>query len=111
MLLTPFLLGALHRRSEFLNFSHDLIQNHLSKLPMLKKKIILVILKIKYFHLIEKTNVNYAEICRIGNLEADFNKFRLFNFSLCFYTTIIQIKGKVIFLDKNSKRHFTTDIA
>ena len=33
-----------------------------------------------FFFSIVKVNENYAEICRVGNMEADFNKFRLFNF-------------------------------
>ena len=40
MLSTSFrnvLLGTLHRRSKFANFCHDLMQNHLSLLPMHKK--------------------------------------------------------------------------
>ena len=31
-----------------------------------------------------KMKANYAETCRIGNLEADFNKFHLLNFSEIF---------------------------
>ena len=43
-------------------------------------------LKIKYFHFfpIVKINANYTEICRVGNLEADFQQFPLFKFSKSF---------------------------
>ena len=38
------------------------------------KSFILVIVfqKIKYFHFSHSKNANYAEICKVGNLEADF---------------------------------------
>ena len=78
-----FLLGALHRRSKFANFFHNLMQNHLSLLPMhikfyssqwcLKNKIFL-------FFPIVKMNANYAEICSVGNLEADFQHIPLVQF-------------------------------
>ena len=66
--------------------------------------------KIKYFYSIVKMNANYAEICRVGNLKAEFQQIRLFNFpeisQYCCETSIIQIqqrKVKIIFLDENSK--------
>ena len=57
---------------------------------------------------IVKMNANYAEICRVGNLEADFQQVLLVPFFLkfsqyCCETSIIQIqqrKLKSIFLDK-----------
>ena len=56
-------------------------------------------------------NANYAEICRIGNLEADFQQVQLVHFFLkfpqcCCETSIIKIqqrKEKNIFLDEKSK--------
>ena len=37
--------------------------------------------KIKYFHLsVVKMNANYAEICRVGKLEADFQQVQLVPF-------------------------------
>ena len=60
----------------------------------------------------------YAEICRVGNLEADFNKFCLLKFSEIF-TVLLWNKFKVskenekkkIFSDKNPKNHFSIEIA
>ena len=56
-------------------------------------------------------NANYVEVCRVGNLEADFQRFPLVHFFLkisqyCCETSIIQIqqrKVKNIFLVKLSK--------
>ena len=75
--------------------------------------------KNKYFHFfpIVKFNANYAEICRVGNLEADFQQVPLVQFfpkfsQYCCKTSIIEIqqekwkkkkKKKKMFLDKNSK--------
>ena len=53
------------------------MQNRLSKLPMHKKFYsIHWILKNQIFSLfpIIKMNANFAEICRVGNLEADFQQ-------------------------------------
>ena len=67
-------------------------------------------------------NANYAEICKAGNLEADFQQVLLVQFFLEFsqhrYETsihVIQIqqrKVKNIFLDKNKKKkdHFNIEI-
>ena len=57
-------------------------------------------------------NANYAEICRVGNLEADFEQVPLVHFFLKFSqyrceTSIIQIlqrNMKNIFLMKNSNK-------
>ena len=57
-------------------------------------------------------NANYAEICRVSNLEADFQQVLLVQFFLKFSqyfceTSIIQIqqqKVKNIFLDKKLKK-------
>ena len=78
-------------------------------------------LKYQVFSLfpIVKMNANYAEICRVGNLEADFQQVPLAQFFLkfsqyCCETSIIQILQrnlKIIFLIKNSKNHFTIEIA
>ena len=60
-------------------------------------------------------NANYAEMCRVGNLEADFQQgFLLFNFFLKFSqyfseTSIIQIqqrKVKIFSKTKVLKNHF-----
>ena len=56
-------------------------------------------------------NANYAEICRVGNLEADFQHstcsiFLKFS-QYCCETLIIQIqqrKVRTVFFDKNSKK-------
>ena len=53
-------------------------------------------------------NANHAEMCRVGNLKADFQQMLLIlKFSqYCCETSIIQIqqrKVKNIFLDKDSK--------
>ena len=75
---------------------------------------------------IVKMHTNYAEICRVGNLVADFQQVLLvlffFKFSqYCCETSIIQMqqrKVKNIFLDQSSnycvvghKNHFTIEIA
>ena len=57
-------------------------------------------------------DANYAEICRVGNSEADFQQVPLIQFFLifsqyCCETSIIQIqqrKVKNISLDKNSNK-------
>ena len=65
------------------------------------------------FFPIVKMNANYAEIRRLGNLEADFQKVQLVHFfflkfsQYCCETTIIQIQQrnvKIVFLDRNSKK-------
>ena len=69
---------------------------------------------------IVKMNANYGEICRVGNLEADFQLVPLVHFFLKFSqyfceTSIIKIqrrKIKNIFFDKKiPKKHFIIDIA
>ena len=77
-------LGALHRRSEFANFCHNFIQNHLSKLvPMYKyfysSHWFLNNQMFLLFPIVE-TNANYAEICRAGNLEVIFQQVPLVQF-------------------------------
>ena len=62
---------------------------------------------------IAQMNANYAEICRVGNLEADFQHstcsiFLKFS-QYCCETLIIQIqqrKVRTVFFDKNSKKSF-----
>ena len=57
--------------------------------------------------LIVKMNANYAEICRVGNLEADFQPSPLIHFFWNFQTSKIKIqrrKIKNIFLDKTSQK-------
>ena len=62
---------------------------------------------------IVKMNANYAEICRVGNLEANFQQVTLVYFFLkfsqcCCETSIIkfqQRKIKNIFLDKKISNH------
>ena len=58
-------------------------------------------------------NANYAEICRVGNLEADFQQRLVVQFSEIFTillrninnsNSIKKCKKKTIFLDKNSKK-------
>ena len=64
-------------------------------------------------------NANYAEICRVGNLEQIFNKFCLFNFSEIFTILLWNInnsnsakKSKKYFLrQKFQKNHFTIENA
>ena len=59
-----------------------------------------------------KINANYAEICRVGNLEADFPQVPLVPFLLiflqyCCETSIIQIKQSKmenIFIEKTNKQ-------
>ena len=47
--------------------------------------------KIKYFHFtIVKMNANYAEICRVGNVEADFQQVLLVQFSLNFHNVVVK---------------------
>ena len=78
-----FLLDALNRRSKFANFCHDLMQNHLSQLPMYK---IFYsshwFLKSQIFSLfpIVKMKPNHAEIYRVGNLEPNFQQVPLVQF-------------------------------
>ena len=63
------------------------------------------------FFPIVKMNANYAEICRVGNMEADFQRpacsiFLKFS-QYCCETSIIQIQQRKIitfFLDKHSKQ-------
>ena len=78
-----FLHGTLHKRSKFANFCHNLMQNHLSLLPIHKKFYsIHWILKNQIFSLfpIVKMKANFTEICRVGNLEADFQQVPLVQF-------------------------------
>ena len=65
---------------------------------------------------IVKMNANYAEICRLGNLEADFQQVPIVHFFLkfsqcCCETSIIiniqQRKIKNIFLDEKSPQKIT----
>ena len=57
-------------------------------------------------------DVNYAEICWVGNLEADFQQVWLVQFFLNFHNIVLKHqyfkfskeKKKNIFLDKNSKK-------
>ena len=56
-------------------------------------------------------SANYAEICRIGNLEAEFQQIPLVQFSEIFTILLQNIsnlnsvkKSKNIFLNKNSKK-------
>ena len=100
-LFVCFLLGDLHR-SNFANFCHNLKQNHLSYLPMHKMFYFSHWLKNQIFSLflIVKMNANYEEICRVGNLEAVFNKFSIssvcsicLKFSqYCYETSIIKFQ-------------------
>ena len=71
-----FLLGALH--SKFANFCHDYLSCICSK----KFYSSHWILKNQTFSLfpIVKMNTNYTEICRVGNLEADFQQVPLGHF-------------------------------
>ena len=55
------------------------------------------------FFPIVKMNANYAEISRVGNKEACFNKFHLFVFFFCFFffseiseTSVIQIQQRKV---------------
>ena len=76
-------------------------------------------LKIKCFQFFPTVKVvaNYAEVGRVGTLEAGFNKFRLLKFSEIFtivWILIIQSQlNKIkIFSDiKYPKHHFTIEIA
>ena len=59
-------------------------------------------------------NANNAEICRVSNLEADFNKFRLFNFSEIFTILLWNInnlksakKSEKYFLRQKLKKEIT----
>ena len=64
-------------------------------------------------------NANYAEIYRAGNLEADFQQALLVQFFSEIFTILLwninnlnsAKKRKNIFLHKNSKNHFTIEIA
>ena len=99
-----FLLGTLHRRNKFANFCHDLMQNHLSKLPMQKKFyssqwFLKKSNSFTFSHSKNECTVTWRQI---------FNKFCLFNcseiFTILLETSIIQIqqrKVKSILLDKN----------
>ena len=49
-------------------------------------------------------NANFAEICRVGNLEADFQQVRLFNFSEIF--TILFWNINNLNSAKKSKKYF-----
>ena len=49
-------------------------------------------------------HANYAEVCRVGNLEADFNKFRLFKFSEIFTILLCNISNSNS--AKKSKKYF-----
>ena len=58
-----------------------------------------------------KMHANYAEICRVGNLEADFQQVLLVQFFWNFHNIVVkpiiqvqQRKVKNIFLEKNSKK-------
>ena len=94
------LLGAFHRRRQFANFYHNLMQNHLSQLPMQNKFYSshwFLKNKIPYFYFFPtvKMYAHYAEICRVSNLEADFQRpacsiFLKFS-QYCCETSIIQI--------------------
>ena len=78
-----FLLDDLHRRSKFAIFCHDLVQNHLSQLPMYKKVYSTYwFLKNQLFSLfpIEKMKPNHAEICKVGYLESNFQQVLLVQF-------------------------------
>ena len=78
-----FLLDALHRRSKFANFCHDLMQNRLSKLPVYKKFYSSYwFLTNQIFSLFPfvKMKPNHAEICRVGNLETNFQQVPLVKF-------------------------------
>ena len=69
----------------------NIFRNYLSS-----KRFILVIgfqkKKIKYFHFfpIVKMNANYAEICRVGNLEADFQQVSLVQFFWNFHKIVVK---------------------
>ena len=75
-----FLLGALLRRSKFANVRHDLMQNYLSS-PLTKSFILFAVFflfkkKLSLFPIVKK-NAIHAGLCRIGNLEADFQQVPL----------------------------------
>ena len=79
------------------------------------------ILKHQIFSLfpIVKLNANYAEIYRVSNLVADFQQVPLVQFFSEIFTILLwninnlnsAKKRKNIFLHKNSKNHFTIEIA
>ena len=90
----------LHKR--FANFCNDLKQHNLLKLPMHKTFYSRHgFFKNQIFSLfpILKMNTNHAEICRVDNLEADFQEILLVQFFLKFSqysceTSILQIQQK-----------------
>ena len=77
------MLGALHRRSKCANFCCDLMQKQFV-VPTYAQKFYCsqCFLSIQLFKLFAKVkvNANYAEICRVGYLDADFQYVLLFNF-------------------------------
>ena len=52
----------------------------------------MVFKKIKYFHFfpIVKMTANYAEICRVGNLESDFQQVLLVQFFWNFHNIVVK---------------------
>ena len=83
------------------------MQNHLSELPMRKKFDSNHSLKKKKkkkknsLFPIVKFNAIYADICRVGNLQADFQQVSLVQFFLkfsqyCCQTSIIQIQQRKV---------------
>ena len=44
---------------------------------------------------IVRMNANYAEICRVGNLEADFQQVRLVQFFWKFYNIIVKLQNSI----------------
>ena len=59
---------------------------------------------------IVKMNANYAEKCRVGNLEVDFQQVLLVQFFCNFHNIVLKhylfkfSKVKIIFLDKKKKK-------
>ena len=83
-----FLLGALHRRSKFAKCCPDLMKNHVVTIYAQKVLFLsFVFKKIKYYHFfpIAEMNANCAEMCRVGNLEADFQQIPYVQFFLNFH--------------------------
>ena len=80
-----FLLGALHR-SKFANFCHDLMP-FVVTIYVQKVLFLSLVFKHQIFPLFPtvKINANYAEICRVGNLEADFQQVPLVQFFFFFF--------------------------
>ena len=103
-------LGALHRRSKFANFCHDLIKticrNYLSTKNVCSSHWCLKNQIYSPFPIV-KMNANYAEICRVGRFSTRSTCSIFVQFShYCCETSIIQIqqrKIKIIFYDKKSK--------